>query len=194
MRVLETYGQPAFLVVPSHKHRLDAKVWKDRYPAMNVVAPSGSRRKVEEVVRVDTSEPIFDDSTVEFITVAGTARHEAALLIQAPNGATLVLNDIVGNLRLTSGFSGWYLRMLGMAGDGPQVPLRAQLTLIKDRPALRAQFLRWAALPALKRILVSHGEPIIAEPAESLRDFAQSMARERPLPDMPAKMAESPAA
>jgi hypothetical protein len=194
MRVLETYGEPCFLVVPSDKHRIDARIWKDRYPAMQVVAPEGARKKVEEAVHVDTSAPRFDDLNVQFITVAGTGRREAALLIHTPNGSTLVLNDLVGNIRHTSGFGGWYLRMMGMAGDEPQVPLRAQLTLIKDRPALRAQFLRWAALPALKRILVSHGEPIDVGPAERLRDFAQSMAQERPLPDGPAKMAERPAA
>ena len=42
MRMLETYGRPAFLVVPGDKHRLDAKVWKERYPAMQVVAPEGA--------------------------------------------------------------------------------------------------------------------------------------------------------
>jgi hypothetical protein len=39
-----------------------------------------------------------------------------------------------------------------------------------------------AALPTLKRILVSHGEPIEHEPAEALRDFAQSLAKDRPVP------------
>jgi hypothetical protein len=51
MRVLETFGKPAFLVVPSDKHRIDAKIWKDRYPEMKVVAPSGSLTKVEKVVK-----------------------------------------------------------------------------------------------------------------------------------------------
>ena len=182
MRVLETYGEPAFLVVPSGKHRIDARIWKDRYPAMQVVAPEGARKKVENVVHVDTSAPRFDDPGVQFITVAGTCRREAALLIHSPNGSTLVLNDLVGNIRHTSGFGGWFLRMMNVAGDEPQVPLPVKWALVKDRPALRAQFLQWAALPALKRILVSHGEPIDHEPAEALRDFAQSLAPDRPLP------------
>src|SRR5690349_20996582 len=36
MRRLDAYGRPAFLVVPSDKHRLDARIWKDRYPALQV--------------------------------------------------------------------------------------------------------------------------------------------------------------
>src|SRR5476651_662911 len=38
MTALEAFGQPAYLIVPSDKHRLDAKIWKDRYPALKVVA------------------------------------------------------------------------------------------------------------------------------------------------------------
>ena len=53
MQALEDYGQPAFLVVPNDHHRLDARAWKERYPSMQVVAPEGSRTKVEEAVHVD---------------------------------------------------------------------------------------------------------------------------------------------
>jgi hypothetical protein len=182
MRVLETFGTPTFLVVPSDKHRIDAKIWKDRYPDMKVIAPSGSRVNIEKVVWVDTAEPKFGDPNIQFITVPGTRRHEAALLVHSPNGSTLVLNDLVGNIRKSSGFAGWFLRMMKFAGDEPQIPRPVEWTMIKDRPALRRQFLQWAALPTLKRILVSHGEPIEDDPAEALRDFAQSLARDRPLP------------
>ena len=182
MRVLETFGKPAFLVVPSDKHRIDAKIWKDRYPQMKVVAPSGSLAKIEKVVKVDTTDPEFRDKNLEFITVPGTRRHEAAMLVHSPNGTTLVLNDLVGNIRTSSGFAGWFLRMMQFAGDEPQIPMQAKMTMIKDRPALRAQFLKWAALPTLKRILVSHGEPIEDDPAEALRDFAQSLAKDRQVP------------
>jgi hypothetical protein len=185
MRVLETFGKPAFLVVPSDTHRMDAKIWKDRYPDMKVVAPSGSLTRIEKVVRVDSTDPEFRDKSLQFITVSGTRRHEAALLVHSPNGATLVLNDLVGNLRKSSGFSGWFLRMMQFAGDEPRIPRPVKWKLVKDRPALRAQFLQWAALPNLKRILVSHGEPIEDDPAEALRDFAQSLAKDRPVPRGP---------
>ena len=72
MASLEEYGRPAFLIVPNDIHRLDAKTWKDRYPAMQVVTPEGSRAKVEEVVPVDSVTPKFDDPNVIFITVPGT--------------------------------------------------------------------------------------------------------------------------
>src|SRR5471030_2015605 len=48
MAALEAYGRPAFLIVPSDKHRLDAKIWKDRYPEMRVVAPEGAQAGVSK--------------------------------------------------------------------------------------------------------------------------------------------------
>jgi len=182
MLKIESYGKPAFLVVPSDKHRLDAKAWKERYPAMQVVTPEGSRKKVEEVVHVDTSDPDFGDPTVQFVTVPGTGRHEAALVIHTPNGATLVLNDLVGNIRESSGLGGWFLRVTNFAGDEPQVPRPVKWTMVDDPAALRAQFLRWSQLPDLRRILVSHGDPIDFQPADVLRDLAQSMAPDQPVP------------
>jgi len=180
MQRLESFGRPAFLVVPSDKHRLDAKAWKDRYPAMQVVAPEGSRKKVEELVPVDTAEPRFDDPNVQFVTVPGTGGHEAALVIKTADGTTLVLNDLVGNIRNSSGFGGWFLRLMNFAGDEPHIPRPVKWTMIDDPAALRAQLLLWAELPKLRRVLVSHGEPVDFQPAEALRDLAQSLAHDQP--------------
>src|SRR5690348_2847946 len=55
MAALEAFGRPAWLIVPSDKHRLDAKIWKERYPAMQVVAAEGARAAVAKVVPVDTA-------------------------------------------------------------------------------------------------------------------------------------------
>src|SRR5262245_46429539 len=41
MERLEAFGAPAFMVVPSERHRLDAGAFKARYPSIQVVAPSG---------------------------------------------------------------------------------------------------------------------------------------------------------
>ena len=62
-----------------------------------------------------------------------------------------------------------------IAGDEPQIPRPALWTMIDDKEALRDQFLRWAELPDLRRILVSHGAAIEFQPAEALRDLAHSL-------------------
>jgi hypothetical protein len=176
MTRLEAYGRPAFLIVPSDKHRLDAKPWKKRYPAMQVVAPEGARAKVEEVVPVDTVAPDFDDPNVQFAAVPGTLGCEAALVVRTPNGTTLVLNDLVGNIRDASGFGGRLLQLAGFAGKEAQIPRVVKMVMIKDANALRAQLTQWAEIESLKRILVSHGSPIEENPRGVLRDLASSLA------------------
>lgn len=176
MQALESFGRPAFLVVPSDKHRLDAGIWKARYPAMQVVAPKGARAAVEKLVHVDATELDCDDPSVEFVTVPGTRDREAALVVRTPNGVTLVLNDIVGNIPDMPGFGGWFLRRAGFVGSKPQIPKVVQLVMIHDKPALRTQLLRWADIESLKRVLVSHGASIEDRPREVLRELAGSLA------------------
>ena len=175
MSALEAYGRPAVLIVPSDKHRLDAKTWKDRYPEIEVVAPDGARAKVEEVVPVDTAAPRFDDPNVQFVTVPGTRGREAALVVRAPGGTTLVLNDVVGNIRDAAGFGGWLLHLAGFAGKEAQVPAVVKMAVIDDTKALRTQLLQWAEIESLVRILVSHGSAIEDNPRQALRDLAASL-------------------
>jgi hypothetical protein len=158
MAKLESFGQPAFLVVPNDHRRLDAKAWKARYPEMQVVAPPGAREHVETIVPVDTTSPDFGDPSVRFTTVPGTREREAALVVQTSSGTTLVLNDLVGNIR-ASGVNGSLLRLAGFAGEAARIPRVVKLALVKDAVALRDQLSQWAQMATLKRILVSHGRP-----------------------------------
>jgi hypothetical protein len=175
MTALEAYGRPAVLIVPSDKHRLDAKTWKDRYPEIEVVAPEGARAKVEETVPVDTAAPRFDDPNVRFVTVPGTRGREAALVVRTPGGTTLVLNDVVGNIRDAAGFGGWLLHLAGFAGKEAQVPAVVRMAVIDDTKALRTQLLQWSEIESLARILVSHGSPIEENPRQVLRELAESL-------------------
>src|SRR5690349_17702869 len=53
MRELEAWGTPAYIVVPNGYHRLDARIFKQRYPDALVVGPSGHQKKIEQVVPLD---------------------------------------------------------------------------------------------------------------------------------------------
>jgi hypothetical protein len=53
----EDYGQLAFLIVPSDHHRLDARIWKDRFPSLLVTAPEGAAANINESVPVETTAP-----------------------------------------------------------------------------------------------------------------------------------------
>ena len=175
MARLEGLGRMAWLVVPGDDHRLDAKIWLHRYPTMHVAAPAGAREKTLEVVPVASTAPDFGDPDVRWITVPGTREHEAALTVRGARGTTLILNDLVANLRHEHGFTGWMLRLMGFAGDEPSIPGVRRLAMVKDAAALADQLLAWSEIADLHCILVSHGEPIVDDPRGELRRLSQSL-------------------
>ncbi len=176
MRRLEGYGTPAFLVVPSAIHRLDARPWKDRYPGLFVVAPAGAREKVERVLPVDASEVDLGDPEVLFISVPGTGEREAALLVDRPSGATLIVNDLIWNLDDKRGLAGWLMRKAGFTGHPAHIPPLVSRKLIRDRSALRAQIDAWSRLDHLDRIIVSHGDIVSRRPRDVLEAISRSLA------------------
>ena len=157
MKEIEALGQPSFLVVPNAVHRLDAPAYKARYPALTVVAPKGSRSKIERVVGVDlTYEQFPGDDTVRFETLPGVADAEGAMIVRSSDGVTLVLNDAVFNMDKKRDFLGWFFTTLLGSAPGPRVSRLAKLLLVKDKLALRAELERLAELPELKRLVVAH--------------------------------------
>jgi hypothetical protein len=176
MAVLEAFGTPSFLIVPNDIHRMDAKTWKDRYPALKVIAPAAARAKVEEIVHVDATTIDFSDPAVRVVTVPGTAEREMALIVEAGGGTTLVLNDLIFNLRDRPGFKGWLFKKIGMTGDQPRIPPVVELRQVADKDALKAQLERWARLPGLRRVLVAHGPVIADQPANVLGRIANELA------------------
>src|SRR5688572_25218705 len=167
---LETFGRPAFLVVPSLMHRLDAPGYARRYPRMTVVAPRAGVEKIGEVVRIDTSTPDFGDSTVRYVEIAG----DSALEVDGDDGLTLIVNDLIGDIHGETGLGGWLLRVMGFAGDEPHVPAPVKLMLGKHKSDVARQFRSWADRADLRRIIVSHGATIEGDPRGALRKLAAS--------------------
>ena len=91
-------------------------------------------------------------------------------------GTTIVLNDIVGNIRNASGPGGLVLKAAGFAGDEPQIPRVVKQKIVEDALRLRRQLQAWAEDKTLRRILVSHGNPIESNPREVLTKLAESLA------------------
>jgi hypothetical protein len=175
MKAIEALGEPAFLLVPNGFHRLDARIYKDRYPSIKVVTPRGSRTRVEEVVPVDlTSEQFPGDESVSIETLDGTGEQEGALITRAGGKTSVTLNDAVFNMPHQPGPKGFVLKVIGSSG-GPKVTRIARLFLIKDKKAFRAHLERLADLPGLTRIVVSHHETIAVDPAGTLRRVAATV-------------------
>jgi hypothetical protein len=176
MSTIERFGKPAFLVIPNDLHRMDVKIWKDRYPAMQVITPAGARAKVEEIVPVDTSTADFGDPAVRFVPLAGTGEREAALLVETGSGTTLILNDIIFNMANRPGLSGWLFKAIGLTGDEPHVAFPVRIREVKDKGALSAQLEQWSRLPNLKRVIISHGSIIANDAGSVLGRIAKELA------------------
>jgi hypothetical protein len=171
MARLESFGRPAFLVVPSERHRLDAPGYAKRYPGIVVVAPSAGVEKISDVVRITTSTPDFGDPSVRYVEIAG----DSALEIDGADGLTVIVNDLIGDIHDESGIGGWLLRRMGFACDDPQVPGPVKLLLGKHKSEVAQVFRRWAERADLRRIIVSHGDPIESDPRGALRKLAESL-------------------
>jgi hypothetical protein len=176
MRMLEALGEPTYLVVPNDIHRMDAKIWRDRYPNLIVIAPAGVKKKVEEVVEVQQTTGDFIDPNVQCITVPGTLEREIALVVSSESGTTLVVNDLIWNLGDRPGFGGWLLHAMGFTGKEPRIPAIVGLRAVKNKRALRSQLVAWSKLSRLNRIVVSHGDIVTSDPPAVLRSLASELA------------------
>lgn len=169
MREIEALGTPRFLVIPGIAHRLDAAAWKARYPSLRVVCPPGAYDAVKEAVPIDFTADPFADPAVRFETVPGAGDNEAALTVRRGGAITLVLNDLLANVRRPRGLGAKIMaRLFGFGVRRPQLPRVVRRKIVKDERALAGAFRAWAALPGLERIVVSHGEVITQDPAKAL--------------------------
>jgi len=175
MREIEKLGTPAFMVVPNGFHRLDSRIWKERYPDTKVICPPGARSRVEEAVAVDATTDVFGDTGVDFVVVPGMAEGESALIVRRDGRATLVLNDAISNVHHPKGLGANIMaRLFGFGVNGPRMAREVKWLFVKDRKALAAQLREWTTMSDLVRIIPSHGE-IIDRPAAALNRVAESL-------------------
>jgi len=157
MEELSRLGKLAYLIVPNGFHRLDAPRFKKRHPELKVLAPAGSRKRIEKVIACDgTLDDFPPDGSVRFEKLDGINDAERAMIVRSKDGVTLVLNDCVFDMDVKKDFMGRLVNGLLGAQGGPRVSRLFRLAVVKDKKALRAQLERYAALPDLARLIVSH--------------------------------------
>jgi hypothetical protein len=175
MKRIEELGSVAFIIVPNGYHRLDAGPWKKRYPGARVLCPPGAKKRVAEAVEVDATADMLRDKAVRFATVAGTGEAESALVVRRESGTTLIVNDIIANVRHPRGLGAHIMaRLFGFGVHGPQMPREVRHLFLKDKRALAERLRQWAAMPDLKRIIPSHGD-IIDRPERLLEQLADGL-------------------
>ena len=141
---------------------------------LSVVGEIHMRRM--DLLRRMTAVRLGDGGLVVFSANALGEDEMSARVVRTPKGTTLVLNDVVGNIRDAAGFGGWLLHVRGgFAGKDAQIPTVVKIAVIEGTQALRAQLLQWAEIDTLVRLIVSHGSPIEVNPRQVLRELAASL-------------------
>jgi len=174
MATLDSFGDVAFIVVPNAQHRLDASSYAVRYPRARVLAPHGARARIEKLVAVhgELSELVDPDVTLDH--VAGTGDGEALMIVRSGGRCSLVFADTVFNMPHQRGAFGWVLKHVTQSSGGPKVSRLARLFMIKDPAAFAAQLDVLATQP-IARVIVSHQDMIVDDPAGALKQIAASL-------------------
>lgn len=169
MAQIEALGAPTVLVVPNGFHRLDAGVWKARYPAIQVVCPEESREKVEQVVKVDSLD--VEVLGVNVHAPRGVKHTEHVYELDVGAGHALVVCDALFNVPHLPGLGGAVLRLVGSSGAFGMTRI-GRFMMLKDAGAYRGWLEEMAAHPDLAMITVAHGDALLADAARKLKEAA----------------------
>jgi hypothetical protein len=177
MKQLEAWGEPAILLIPHIRHRMDAPRFKRRYPSLRVYAPPAVMSKAREVVTVDgTLADASLDSSTSLPLLDGTGESEVALTVHSSDGTSIVVTEVIFDLEPPKSALGRAAIKLAGFGPGPRVTPVVKFEMVKDKAALAAHFERLASIPDLVRLIVGHSRMSEGPAAaSSLRQAAASL-------------------
>lgn len=178
IKKLEALGIPSILIVPNRIHRLDAAVYKQRYPQITVVCPIIAKPYVQEVVPVDgVAEDVLPAYGIVCHQLSGIYPQELVYELPLETGKALVFTDILFNL--TNSYLQQHIpersamfNVLGAKGFFGMTRF-GRWFFLTDRDAYQQWLESLAArLPKLCVILVAHGSLITENCSQRLREAA----------------------
>lgn len=177
LKALEALGTPAYSIVPSVLHVMDAPFYKARYPAMKQLAPSAAMAEIGKTVALDgTVEDVLPSLGFALHKVPGSKVAEFVYEYPMPGGGrALVANDVFGSAHAAddSRLLGWLIvSHIAVPGHHLGIPRIYRWRFITDIAAIRKFAGDLATVPDLRLITVSHGDPAVTNPAEALRSVA----------------------
>lgn len=171
---VKAWGTPKYLVLGHDQHTVDAHSFAEKL-GLKVYGPKKSEEKLRAKVSLEgTLEDIPVDSSMDILSVPGTKHGETAIIIRSGSGArvSVLISDVIqNNPREKIAF---IFRLLGFAG-GPKVVPVFRMLFLKDKTAVKETFLKWAAIPNLKRLVVFHGTIVDNDAAGALRTVAATL-------------------
>lgn len=168
-RSVDALGPLAHVYAPNTFHHLHAGAWTEAYPDALLHAPAGLARKRRDLrIGRPIGQPLPPSLAAELdeIPIDGFRLEEAALF-HRPSG-TLVVTDLFHNIGRPPGL--WTRLYTSAMGFYDRIALSRVIrsTGFTDRAAARASVERLLALP-VRRIVVGHGDPIVADADAALR-------------------------
>jgi hypothetical protein len=176
MAALERLGRPAYAIIPSLHHLMDAPFYKRRYPDLMMLAPESLRSAIEQKVKVDaTVEDVLPALGIRLHAVPATKAVEYVYEAPMPaGGRMLMVNDALGNVGAGSdNFLGRALfRHIWVPRGEPRLGRLYRWTQARDAGEIQRFLARLATTRDLRLVTVSHGEPIREGAAAKLRALA----------------------
>ena len=175
MSKLESLGAPKVLVVPNRFHRMDAMFYKERYPKIQVVCPAAARKYVKEVIDVHgDAEEVLPGLGIQCHVPKGIKQSELTYELDLSPGKALVFTDILFNLKRLPRFTGWSLRIIGSTGFFGITRI-GRFFLLEDRKLFKPWLMDMAAISDLHAIFVAHGDVIVDDCNQRLREAAERL-------------------
>lgn len=175
MEAIEALGTVRWIVVPCAMHRADIVPYRERYPDAQILCPSAAKSKVEEVVSVDDMcESVLPTLGIKVHEPHGLKPFELHLECPLEDGTkALIVTDALFNLgpQPPTGFGGMMLRWLGSVGPLGMTRM-GRWMIMKDRSEWRAYLEDLAQISSLSVLCIAHGESIVGEVTEALRQAA----------------------
>jgi hypothetical protein len=177
LQALEALGTPAYSIVPSTLHVMDAPFFKQRYPGMKQLAPAASMAEIGRIVALDGSvEDVLPSLGFGLHRAPGTKIAEFVYEFpMSSGGRVLIANDVFGSAHAAddSRLLGWLIvSHIAVPGHHLGIPRIYRWRFITDIAAVRKFAGDLATTPDLRMITVSHGDPVITAPADALRAVA----------------------
>jgi hypothetical protein len=165
-------GTPALLLVPHHLHAMDAPAFREKL-GLAVYTAAASIEQVRAKLPVTGAlEELPSDPALSIVSLPSSKFGEVATVVHTGPRASLLLCDLVLNVKHGGGLAGFLFRVMGFTGPEPKVAFPVRLRAFFGKQAVKQDLLRLAEVPGLARIVPSHGAVIDADPAGVLRGLA----------------------
>jgi hypothetical protein len=167
-------GTPKYLVLGHDQHTVDAHAFAEKL-GVKVYGPKKSEVGLQKKVTLEgILEDIPPDPSLDISSVPGTTHGETAILVRSgpEERVNILISDVIQNNPPEK--IAFVFRLLGFGG-GPKVVPAFRMLFLKDRTAVKETFLKWAAIPNLKRIIVFHGTIVDNDAAGALKSVAATL-------------------